>query len=121
MDVTERWNDLILNSVDVRLVDLTRLRLTPSSDRIYSIDDHVRERICQPHALPRTNADVKELRVHHPSLGLALHLTTRYTQLDLLTLIDIDGQSFPKFIPGKSFLLRVEVIEEFEFLFVNRS
>ena len=76
---------------------------------------------CQPHVLPRINADVKKLRVNQHSLGRVLHLTTRYAQLDSLALTEIDDQFLSQVIPGKSFLLRVEFSGEFEFLFINRS
>ena len=106
VDVTERWNDLILNPLYVRRVDLTCVRVTPSDEWIYPItDDHVVERLCQS-VLPRINNQVKELRVDQYSLGRVFHATS-YPQLESLALIDIDDQFYFKFMEGKLFLLRI--------------
>ena len=107
VDVTDRWNDLILNPLYVRLVDLTCVRVAPNDDWIYSTDDHVIDRLCQD-VLPRINDHVKELIVDQHSLGRVFHATS-YPQLESLALIDIDDQFYFKFMEGKSFLLMVEV------------
>jgi hypothetical protein len=111
VDVTPRFNGLVLNPLDVRTVNLTCLRVTPNDDWIYSIDDHVVERICQA-VLPRINDHVKELIVDQHSLGRVLHATS-YPQLESLALIDIDDRFYFKFMHGKSFLLRVKFTGEF--------
>lgn len=110
VNVTERWNGLILNPLYVRRIDLTCVRVTPSDEWIYSItDDHVVERLCQ-NVLPRINDQVKELRVDQHFLGRVFHATS-YPQLESLALIDIDDQFYFKFMQGKSFLLRLQCIE----------
>ena len=110
VDVTQRWNDLILNSLYVSLVDLTCVRVTSSDDWIYSTDGYIVEKLCQD-VMPRINDQVKELRVDHHSLGRVLHASS-YPQLESLALIDIDDRFLFKFMQGKSFLLWLEFTGE---------
>ena len=109
VDVHERWNDLVLNPLYVRRVDLTCVKVTPSDDWIYSTDDHVVERICRD-VFPRINDQVKELRVDQHALARVLHATS-YPQLESLALIDIDDQVYLEFMRSKFFLLRPEYTE----------
>ena len=110
LDVTQRWNDLILNPLYVRRLDLTSVTVTPSDDWICSTDDRIVEQLCR-HVLPIISDQVKTLRVDQHILGRVLH-ASNYPQLDSLELIDIDDQFLFKFMQGKSFVFCPEFTGE---------
>jgi len=100
VDVTERLDQLVLNPIYTRILDMTCVRMELLPDRVYSTDDHVRERICK-NVLSRINHQVNELIVDQPSIKRVLH-TTDYPQLHSLSLIDLDERSFFDFLKGNS-------------------
>ena len=100
VDVTERLDQLVLNPISTRILDMTCVRMELLPDRVYSIDDHVRERICK-NVLSRINDQVNELIVDQSSINQVLH-TTDYPQLHSLSLIDLDERSFLDFLKGNS-------------------
>lgn len=69
-------------------------------DRVYSIDDHVRERICK-NVLSRINGQVNELIVDQSSIKQVLH-TTDYPQLHSLSLIGLEERSVFEFLKSNS-------------------
>jgi hypothetical protein len=100
VDVTERLDQLVLNRIYTRILDMTCVRMELLPDRVYSTDSHVCERICK-NVLSRINHQVNELIVDQPSIKRVLH-TTDYPQLHSLSLIDLDERSFLDFLKGNS-------------------
>ena len=100
VDVAERLNQLVLNPIYTRILNMTYVKVELLPDPIYSIDDHVRERICQ-NVLSRINHQVYELIVDQPSMTRVLH-TTDFPQLHSLTLIDLNDGSLVNFFTGNS-------------------
>jgi hypothetical protein len=103
VDVTQRFDQLVFNPIFTRVLDITCLKMEFFPDRIYSIDSHILERICQ-NILPRINHQVNELIIDQHSIERVLH-TTDYPQLHSLSLIDIDETYFFNLLRGKSSLL----------------
>lgn len=98
VDVTERLDKLVLNRIYTRVLDMTSIRMELFPDRVYSSDDHVRERICK-NVLSRISHQVNELIVDQSLIKRILH-TTGYPQLHSLSLIDINVRSFFDFLKG---------------------
>jgi hypothetical protein len=103
VDITERLDQLVLNPMYTRILDMTCMKMKLYPNRIYSTDDHVRERICK-NVLPRTNHQVEELIIDQPSIKRVLH-TTDFPQLHSLLLIDLDETSFFDFLKGNQIVL----------------
>jgi hypothetical protein len=100
VDVTERLDQLILNPIYIRILDMTCMKMKLHSYRIYLTDNHVCERICQ-NVLSRINDQVNELIIDQPSIERVLH-TIDYPQLHSLSLIHVDETSFFDFLKGNS-------------------
>ena len=83
VDVTERLDQLVLNPMYTRILDMTCVRMELLPDRVYSTDDHEGERICK-NVLSLINHQVNELIVDQPSIKRVLH-TTDYPQLRVVT------------------------------------
>ena len=103
VDVTERLNQLVLNPFYTRILDMTCVKMELLPERVYSTDDHVRERICQ-NVLSRINHQVDELIINQPSIKRVLH-TIDFPQLHSLLLIDLNETSFFEFLKGNSHLV----------------
>ena len=99
VDVTQRLDQLVLNSSSTRTVDMTCLETGFFPDRVYSINDHVLGRICQD-VLPRISDQVHELILDQHSIKRVLHASD-YRQLVSLSLIDVDETFFFDFFESK--------------------
>ena len=99
VDVTQRLDELVLNSKFTRTLDMTCLKTESFLNRVYSIDDHVLERICKD-VLPRLNDQVNELIIDQHSIKRVLH-GSDYHQLVSLSLMDLDETFFVDFFPSK--------------------
>ena len=99
VDVTQRLDQLVLNSISTRTLDLTCLETEFFPNRAYSIDDHVLERLCKD-VLPRINHQINELIIDQHSIKRVLHARD-YRQLVSLSLIDIDETFFFDFFESK--------------------
>lgn len=99
VDVTERLDQLVLNSIYTGTLDMTCLKTEFIPNRVYSIDHHVLERICKD-VLPRINDQVNELIIDQHSIKRVLHASD-YHQLVSLSLIDIDETFFFDFFESK--------------------
>jgi hypothetical protein len=96
VNITVRLDRLVLNPSYIRILDMTCMKMKNHSYDIYSIDDHVCERICQ-NVLSRINDQVNELIMDQSSIKRVLH-TIDYPQLHSLSLIHIDQTSFFDFL-----------------------
>ena len=100
VDVTERLDQLVLNPIYTRILDMTCIRTELLPDRVYSTNDHVRQRICQ-NVLSRIDHQVNKLIIDQPSIKQVLH-DIDYPQLHSLSLIDFNERSFFDFLKGNS-------------------
>jgi hypothetical protein len=90
--VTQRLDQLVLNPVDTRTLDLTCLKVDALPERIYSTDDHVLETICRE-VLPRVHHHVAHLIVDQSAVERVFDAAD-YPELDSLSLRDMDETFF---------------------------
>jgi hypothetical protein len=98
VDVNERLNHLILDSVYTRNLNMVNITMKSFYDRTFSIDTHVLDRICKK-VLPRIHHQVNELTVEQYSMKRILH-TVNYPQLYSLSLINFQAKRLLKCLTG---------------------
>ncbi len=96
-DVNERFNRLVLNPLYIRDLDMTIMIMKSFSDRIFSIDNQVLDRICEK-ILPRIHHQVHRLTIE--SCTIERLLTVDYPQLYSLTLIDFEDEILLQYLAG---------------------
>jgi hypothetical protein len=101
VNVTQRFDQLVLDPLYTRRLDMTSMTMKSFRDRIYSIDQQVLHRICQD-ILPRIHHQINELIVEQHSMERVLH-TAMYPQLHSLSLIDFQEEVLVKSLAGKLF------------------
>ncbi|CAF1015413.1 unnamed protein product [Rotaria magnacalcarata] len=67
VNATQRFDQLVLDPLYIRKLDMTSMTMKSFHDRIYSIDDLVLDKICK-NVLPRINHQVHELIVEQHSM-----------------------------------------------------
>jgi hypothetical protein len=103
VNVCERFDQLVFDPFHIRNLDMTSMTMKSFSDRTYSVDDHVLDRICE-NILPRIHHQVNELIIEQQSMQRVLY-TFNYPQLYSLTLLDFQLERLPKYLTGKIFSL----------------
>ncbi|CAF5041369.1 unnamed protein product, partial [Rotaria sp. Silwood1] len=78
VDITQRFDQLILDPFYIRNLNITSMSMKSFYDRIYSIDNQVLDRICK-NILPRIYRQINELIVEQYSMERVLH-TINYPQ-----------------------------------------
>ncbi|CAF3319550.1 unnamed protein product [Rotaria sp. Silwood2] len=101
VDVTQRFDQLILDPFYIHNLDMTSMMMKSYYDRIYSIENKVLDRICK-NILHRIHHQVNELIVEQNSIECVLH-TINYPQLYSLSLIDFTEEVLLKYLTGKLF------------------
>ncbi|CAF3727523.1 unnamed protein product [Rotaria sp. Silwood1] len=101
VDVNERFNQLILDHLYIRHLNMTTMTIRSVFDRIYSIDDQVLSRICKQ-ILPRIRHQVNQLTVEPHSMDRLL--TLNYSQLYSLSLVDFQEKILLQYLKGNSIL-----------------
>ncbi|CAF4561968.1 unnamed protein product [Rotaria sp. Silwood2] len=109
IDVNQRFDQLLLDPLYIRNLDMTSMTMKSYHDRIYSIDNQVLSRICK-NILPRIHHQINELIVEQHSMELVLH-TIHYPQLYSLSLIDFQEEVLLKYLRGDT-ILRKLLIEQ---------
>ncbi|CAF0867067.1 unnamed protein product [Rotaria sordida] len=117
VDVTQRFDQLILDPFYIHSLDMTSMTMKSYFDRIYSIDNQLLDRICQ-NILPRIHHQVNELIVEQHSMENVIH-TINYPQLYSLSLIDfqeeillnylIDNTTLRKLLTEQITCLKIDV------------
>jgi hypothetical protein len=105
VDVTQRFNQLILNPFYIRNINMTSMTMKSYFDRTYSIDNQVLDRICN-NILPRIDHQIKELIVEQYSIDRILH-TLNCPQLYSLTLMDLSDQVLFNYLTSKLIYLLI--------------
>ncbi len=101
VDVTQRFDQLVLDSFYIRNLNMTSMTMKSFYDRTYSIDNQVLDRICK-NILPRIYRQVNELIVEQYSMERILH-TINYPQLYSLTLMDFPEEVLLDYLTSKLF------------------
>jgi len=99
--VHKRLDQLVLDPLYIRNLDMTSMTMKSYNDRIYSIDDQVLSKICK-NILPRIHQQVNELIVEQHSMERVLHIVS-YSPLYSLSLIDFQSEVLLKYLTGKVF------------------
>lgn len=118
VDVTQRLDQLVLNPVYTRTLDLTCLKVDALPKRIYSTDDHVLETICRE-VLPRVHHHVAHLIVDQSAVERVFDAAD-YPELDSLSLRGMDETFFTgcfsdtptHFLPGSYAQKRIPMTHE---------
>ncbi len=101
VDVTQRFDQLVLDPFYIRNLNMTSMTMKSFFDRIYSIDNQVLDRICK-NILHRIYHQINELIVDQYSMERVLH-TINYPQLYSLTLMDFPEEVLLNYLTGKLF------------------
>ena len=101
VDVTQRFDQLILDPLYIHNLDMTSMMMKSYNDRIYSIENKVLDRICK-NILPRIHHQVNELIVEQHTIERVL-CTINYPQLYSLLLTDFSREVLLKYLTGKLF------------------
>jgi hypothetical protein len=102
VNVTQRFDQLILNPLYIHSLDMTSMKMKSYYDRIYSIDNQLLDKICK-NILPRIHYQVNELIVEQHSMEHVIH-TINYPQLYSLSLVDFQEEILLNYLIGKLFL-----------------
>jgi hypothetical protein len=101
VNVTRRFDQIILHPLYIHSLDMTSMKMKSYFDRIYSIDNHVLDRICQ-NILPRIHLQVNKLIVEQHSMEHVIH-TINYPHLYSLSLIDFQQEILLNYLISKLF------------------
>jgi hypothetical protein len=101
VDVTQRFDQLVLDPFYMRNLDMTCMTMKSFYDRSYSIDEQFFSKICE-NILPRIHHPINELIVEQHSIERVLY-TINYSQFYSLSLIDFQEEVLFKYLTGKLF------------------
>jgi hypothetical protein len=107
VDVNERFDRLVFNSLDIRNLDTTNMVMKSYYDRTFSIDNNVLSRISEK-ILPRIHHQLNELIVEQNSMKHIL-LNANYPQLDSLSLVNFEKEILFQNLTGKLFVLNNKI------------
>jgi hypothetical protein len=98
VDVNERFDRLVLNSLHIRNLDTTNMVIKSYYDRTFSIDNNVLSKISEK-ILPRIHHQLKELIVEQNSVK-HIFLNGNYPQLDSLSLVNFEKEILFQHLTG---------------------
>jgi hypothetical protein len=98
VDVNERFDELVLDSLHIRNLDAVSMIIKSNFDRTISIDNRVLSRICSK-ILPRIHHQLNELTVEQHSMKRIL-LTVNYPQLYSLSLVNFQEEILFQYLTG---------------------
>jgi hypothetical protein len=102
VDVNERFDRLVLNSLHIRNLDTTNMVIKSYYDRTFSIENNVLSRICEK-ILPRINHQLNALITEQNSVKHIL--TVNYPQLDSLSLVNFQKEILFQYLTGTLFVV----------------
>ena len=102
VNVTQRFDQLILDPLYIHSLDMTSMKMKSYYDRIYSIDNQLLDKICK-NILPQIYHQVNELIVEQHSMEHVIH-AINYPQLYSLSLVDFQEEILLNYLIGKLFL-----------------
>ena len=98
VDVNERFDRLVFDSLHIRNLDTTNIVIKSYYDRTFSIDNNVLSKICEK-ILPRIHHQLNELIVEQNSIKHIL-LTVNYPQLYSLSLVNFQEEILFQYLTG---------------------
>jgi hypothetical protein len=98
VDVNERFDRLVLNSLGIRTLDMTKTVIKSYYDRTFSLDNNFLEKICKQ-MLPQIRHQLNELIVEQNSMK-HIFLTDTYPQLDSLSFINFEKEILFQYLTG---------------------
>ncbi len=101
VNVTQRFDQLILDPLYIHNLDMTSMTMKSYFDRTYSINNQLLSRICK-NILPRIHHQVNGLIVEQHSMEHVI-ATINYPQLYSLSLIDFQAEILLNYLIGKIF------------------
>jgi hypothetical protein len=102
VDVNERFDRLVLNSLHIHNLDTTNMVIKSYYDRTFSIENNVLSRICEK-ILPRINHQLNALITEQNSVKHIL--TVNYPQLDSLSLVNFQKEILFQYLTGTLFIV----------------
>ncbi|CAF3562791.1 unnamed protein product [Rotaria sp. Silwood1] len=99
VDVNERFDQLILDHLYIRHLNMTTMTIKSAFDRIFSINNQVLSRICE-NIFPRIHDQVNQLTIDSHSIDRLL--TFNYPQLYSLSLVDFQENILLQYLKGNS-------------------
>jgi hypothetical protein len=102
VDVNERFDRLVLNSLHIRNLDTTNMVIKSYYDRTFSIENNVLSRICEK-ILPRINHQLNALTTEQNSVKHML--TVNYPQLNSLSLVNFQKEILFQYLTGALFIV----------------
>jgi hypothetical protein len=102
VDVNERFDRLVLNSLHIRNLDTTNMVIKSYYDRTFSIENNVLSRICEK-ILPRINHQLNALITEQNSVKHIL--TVNYPQLNSLSLVNFQKEILFQYLTGALFIV----------------
>jgi hypothetical protein len=103
VDVNERFDRLVLNSLRIRTLDMTNMIIKSYYHRTFSLDNHFLSKISEK-IWPRIRHQLKELIVEQNSVKHII-LTDTYPQLDSLSFVDFDNEILFQYLTGRLVLI----------------
>jgi hypothetical protein len=98
MDVNEQFNRLVLNSLRIRTLDMTKMVIKSYYDRTFSLDNNFLSKICKQ-ILPRIHHQLNELIVEQNSIKHVFPHT--YPQLDSLSFVNFEKEILFQYLIGR--------------------
>ncbi|CAF3650892.1 unnamed protein product [Rotaria sp. Silwood1] len=115
VDVNERFDQLILDHLYIRHLNMTTMTIKSAFDRIFSINNQVLSRICE-NIFPRIHDQVNQLTVDSHSIDRLL--TFNYPQLYSLSLVDFQENILLQYLKGNSNLYNL-LSEQITHLYID--
>ena len=103
VDVNERFDQLVLGSLDIRNLDMTSMTMKSYYDRTFSINNCILDRICEK-SLPQIYHRLTKLTVEQDSMERIL-LPVNCPQLDSLSLVNFQEEILLQYLTGILFSL----------------
>jgi hypothetical protein len=98
VDVNERFDELVLDLLHIRILDTASMIIKSNFNRTFSTDNRVLNRICDK-ILPRIHHEVNELTVEQYSMKRIL-LTVNYPELYSLSLVNFQEEILFQYLTG---------------------
>jgi len=97
VDVNERFDRLVLNSLRIRTLDMTKMVIKSYYDRKFSLDNNFLSKISKK-ILPRIHRQLNELIIEQKSIKhVFLHT---YPQLDSLSFVNFEKEILFQYLAG---------------------
>jgi hypothetical protein len=98
VDVNKRFDRLVLNSLRIRTLNMTKMVIKSYYDRTFSVDNHFLSKISKK-ILPRIHHQLNELIVEQNSIKHIFHTDT-YPQLDSLSFVNFEKEILFQYLTG---------------------